>query len=177
MTKWEIDPKHSEIHFRAKHMLISTVTGLFTKFEGTVDTLEPNDFVQASIHLSIDVDSVYTNESYRDEHLKSSAFFDVDKHPYITFRSTELSKDDDNASTFVLRGMLDIKDMVKEVQFHVSFGGTAEENGRLKAGFQVSGIINRKHFGLTYNPLMEAGGMVVSEEIELAANIELIKIS
>ncbi|MEH6308005.1 YceI family protein [Olivibacter sp. CPCC 100613] len=176
MTKWEIDPKHSEIHFRVKHMLISTVTGLFTKFEGTVETTDPMDFTHASIRLSIDANSVYTNESYRDEHLKSSSFFDVTQHPTITFHATELSAGEE-AETFILKGTLTIKGVAGEVKLHVSFGGTVEEKNQLKAGFQVSGSINRKHFGLTYNPLMEAGGMVVSEEIELAANIELIKIS
>ncbi|WP_134088059.1 YceI family protein [Olivibacter sp. XZL3] len=174
MTKWEIDTKHSEIHFKVKHMLISTVTGLFTTFEGTVDTEKPDSFAHASVYLTIDTNSVYTNEAYRDDHLKSSSFFDVAQYPHITFRSTSLEPKDKDGE-FILKGMLTIKDVTNEITLLAVFGGMAEEKNTTKAGFQVSGTLNRRHFGLSYNPLMEAGGMVLSEEIALIADVELIK--
>lgn len=174
MTKWKIDTKHSEIHFKVKHMLISTVTGLFTRFEGTVDTEKSDSFVHASVYLTIDTNSVYTNEAYRDDHLKSPSFFDVAQYPHITFRSTSLQPKDEDGE-FVLKGLLTIKDVTKEITLLALFGGMAEEKNTTKAGFQIAETINRRHFGLSYNPLMEAGGMVVSEEIALIANVELIK--
>lgn len=174
MVNWKIDTKHSEIHFKVKHMLISTVTGLFTKFNGTASTAGINEFEKAKVSINIETTSVYTNEEYRDNHLKSDIFFDADRFPFITFESTSLTHQKKNE--FLLKGILTIKQLAQEIELKAIFGGTIETEGQYKAGFQVAGKINRKDFGLIYNPLMEAGGLVVSEEVEILGNVQLIKI-
>lgn len=174
MVNWKIDTKHSEIHFKVKHMLISTVTGLFTKFDGTASTEKINAFEKGKVAIKIETNSVYTNEEYRDSHLKSEVFFDVERFPLITFESTSLSPQRNNE--FLLKGVLTIKETAREVDLKAIFGGAIESEGQYKVGFQVSGKVNRKDFGLIYNPLMEAGGLVVSEEVEIIGNIELIKL-
>lgn len=174
MINWEIDAKHSEIHFMVKHMLISTVTDLFTKFTGKAITEDARQFSNGQVNISIDVASVYTNETYRDEHLKSPGFFDIDEFPAITFTSTAFNTTQDN-DQFSLQGLLSIKNITKEITLQVIYGGYATHNRHTRVGFQVSGTINRRDFGLSYNPLMEAGGMIVSENVDILANIELIK--
>jgi polyisoprenoid-binding protein YceI len=174
MVNWKIDTKHSEIHFKVKHMLISTVTGLFTKFNGTASTAGINEFEKAKVSINIETSSVYTNEEYRDNHLKSDIFFDADRFPFITFESTSLMHQQKNE--FLLKGILTIKQIAQEIELKAIFGGAIETEGKYKAGFQVAGKINRKDFGLIYNPLMEAGGLVVSEEVEILGNVQLIKI-
>jgi polyisoprenoid-binding protein YceI len=174
MVNWKIDTKHSEIHFKVKHMLISTVTGLFTKFNGTASTAGINEFEKAKVSINIETTSVYTNEEYRDNHLKSDIFFDVDRFPFITFESTSLMHQKKNE--FLLKGILTIKQIAQEIELKAIFGGAIETEGQYKAGFQVAGKINRKDFGLIYNPLMEAGGLVVSEEVEILGNVQLSKI-
>lgn len=174
MVNWRIDTKHSEIHFKVKHMLISTVTGLFTKFNGTASTESLNEFEKGKVFIKIETTSVYTNEEYRDNHLKSDIFFDVDRFPFITFESTSLMHQEKNK--FLLKGILTIKQITREIELNAIFGGAIETEGQYKAGFQVEGKINRKDFGLIYNPLMEAGGLVVSEEVEIIGNVQLIKI-
>ncbi|GAA4799544.1 YceI family protein [Olivibacter ginsenosidimutans] len=173
MVNWTIDPQHSAIHFKVKHMLISTVTGMFTKFDGTVDSIDGHHFEDASIRLSISTASVYTNEAYRDDHLRSTAFFDVDQFPFITFQSSSFTSQ--GKRNFILKGQLTIKAISQPIELQVKFGGIAKHEGQEKAGFKVSGNLNRKDFGLRYNPLMEAGGMVVSEIVEIKANVELTK--
>ncbi|MFC6099839.1 YceI family protein [Olivibacter domesticus] len=174
MVNWKIDTKHSEIHFKVKHMLISTVTGLFTKFDGTVSTEKINEFEGGKVSVEIETNSVYTNEEYRDNHLKSDAFFDIEKFPIITFESMSLNPQRKNE--FLLKGILTIKQIAREVELKVIFGGAIESKEQYKAGFRVTGKISRKDFGLIYNPLMEAGGLVVSEEVKIIGNVQLIKI-
>ncbi|QNL50497.1 YceI family protein [Olivibacter sp. SDN3] len=174
MNFWKIDPPHSAIHFKVKHMLIATVTGLFTKFKGTVESTNGANFEDSRAEISIETNSVYTNETYRDDHLRSPEFFDAEKFPNITFSSTSLIKTK-NENHFLLSGNLTIKGITKEVKLTAIYGGSVEDNGQLKAGFEVTGTISRKAFDLTYNPLMEAGGMVVSENVDILANIELVK--
>lgn len=174
MVNWKIDTKHSEIHFKVKHMLISTVTGLFTKFDGTASTEKINEFERGKVSVEIETNSVYTNEEYRDNHLKSDAFFDIEKFPIITFESTSLNPQRKNE--FLLKGILTIKQIAREVELKAIFGGAIESKEQYKAGFRVTGKINRKDFGLIYNPLMEAGGLVVSEEVKIIGNVQLIKI-
>jgi len=176
MVKWKIDTQHSEIQFKVKHMLISTVTGMFTRFNGFATTADEYNFANAEVELTIDVTSLHTNEEYRDEHLKSQAFFNIEQFPTITFRSTSLRKSNKKKNTFVLKGLLTIRDATQTVELAAVLDGSAHHEGRQKIGFDVFGNVNRRDFGLSYNPLMEAGGMVVSEEVEIKANIELIKL-
>jgi polyisoprenoid-binding protein YceI len=172
-TKWVVDPLHSEVQFKVKHLVISTVTGTFRNFEGGATTLR-DDFNNAEIHFSLDVDSVDTNQEMRDTHLKSAEFFDVETHPKIAFKSTSFEKVDDEE--YVLTGDLTMKGITKPVTLKAEYGGTAKDAyGNQKLGFEVTGKVNRKEFGLTYNALTETGGLALGEDIKLIANIQLAK--
>jgi polyisoprenoid-binding protein YceI len=172
-TKWVIDPMHSEIQFKVKHLVISTVSGFFKSFEGTLET-EKEDFDDSTISFSLDIDSIDTNQSQRDEHLKSADFFDAAQFPHITFKSTSFKKTDDDE--FELAGDLTIKGVTKPVKLAAEYGGsTADFYGNIKAGFEVTGKINRKDFGLTWEGVTEAGSIVVGEDIKLTMNVQFAK--
>ncbi len=172
-TKWAIDPMHSEVHFKVKHLMISTVTGSFQKFTGTATT-ESEDFENAEIQFSLDVNSISTNQEMRDSHLKNDDFLQAEKFPTIDFKSTSFKKT--NNASYTLVGNLTIKGITKEVEINAEFGGESKDSrGNLKAGFEVTGTINRKDFGLTYNALTETGGLALSENIKLIANIQVVK--
>jgi polyisoprenoid-binding protein YceI len=171
-TNWLIDPMHSEVHFKVKHLVISTVTGTFKSFEGSLETSSV-DFEDASIQFSMDVNSIDTNQEQRDVHLKSADFFDADQFPKISFKSTSFKKDGDD---YALIGDLTIKNVTKQVKLNVEFGGVATDfYGNDKAGFEVSGKISRKEFGLTWDGITEAGAIVVGDDIKLSMNIQLGK--
>jgi polyisoprenoid-binding protein YceI len=171
-TNWLIDPMHSEVHFKVKHLVISTVTGIFKSFEGSLETSSV-DFEDASIQFSMDVNSIDTNQEQRDVHLKSADFFDADQFPKISFKSTSFKKDGDD---YALIGDLTIKNVTKQVTLNVEFGGVATDfYGNDKAGFEVSGKISRKEFGLTWDGITEAGAIVVGDDIKLSMNIQLGK--
>ncbi|TWR26024.1 YceI family protein [Mucilaginibacter achroorhodeus] len=171
-TKWVLDPMHSEVQFKVKHLVISTVTGSFKTFEGSLET-ENDDFTDAKVEFSLNVDSIDTNQSQRDEHLKGADFFDAASHPKISFKSTSLTKDGDD---YQLKGDLTIKGVTKPVTLNVEHGGIATDfYGNNKAGFDVTGKINRKEFGLTWDGITEAGSVVVGEDIKLIASIQFAK--
>jgi polyisoprenoid-binding protein YceI len=170
-TKWSIDPMHSEIQFKIKHLVISTVTGSFKTFSGEA-TSETGDFENATINFKIDVNSIYTNQEQRDAHLRNGDFFDAEKYPEITFQSTSFKKV--KGDDYKLAGNLTMKGVTKPVELDVEFGGSAKDNwGNTKYGFEVKGVINRKEFGLTYNALTEAGGLALGEDIKMSANIQV----
>ncbi len=172
-TKWVLDPMHSEVTFKIKHLVISNVTGMFNKFEGTCEA-PSDDFEGAEIDFSLDVDSIDTNQEQRDVHLKSPEFFDAEKFPKITFKSTSFTKTGDNE--YDLNGNLTIKDVTKPVTLKVEFGGTANDfYGNLKAGFEVTGKINRKEFGLVWGGITETGSVVLGEDVKLVINAEFAK--
>lgn len=172
-TKWSIDPMHSEVQFKVKHLVISTVSGFFKSFSGTVET-ENDDFSDAKIEFSIDIDSLDTTQTQRDEHLKSAEFFDAAQYPHITFKSTSFTKTGDDE--YALKGDLTIKGITKPVTLDVEYGGSAADfYGNTKAGFEVTGKINRKEFGLTWDGVTEAGSIVVGEDIKLTINAQLSK--
>jgi polyisoprenoid-binding protein YceI len=172
-TSWVIDPTHSEIQFKVKHLVISTVTGSFKTFEGTVET-DGDDLTTAKINFSADIDSIDTNQAQRDEHLRSAEFFDAENHPKMTFTSSSLEKTGED--TYKLKGDLTIKGVTKPVVLDAEYGGAMTDfYGQNKAGFEITGKINRKDFGLTWSATTEAGGVVVGDEIKLAINIQLIK--
>ena len=171
-TKWALDPTHSEVHFKVKHLVISTVTGTFKEFDGSFET-ENDDFSNAQIEFSLDVRSIDTNQEQRDTHLKSADFFDAEKYPKITFKSTSFTKDGDD---YLLQGNLTVKDLTKPVRLSVEFGGTATDfYGNEKAGFEITGKISRKEFGLTWDAVTEAGAIVVGDEIKLNINAQFVK--
>lgn len=172
-TKWVVDPMHSEIQFKIKHLVISTVTGSFKTFSGDV-TSAGNDFNNANIHFTVDVNSIDTNQQMRDDHLKASDFFDAKDHPSINFESTSFTKRD--GDEYSLKGNLTLRGVTKPVELKVEYGGSEkDQRGNTKHGFEVTGKINRKEFGLVYNALTESGGLALGEEIKLVANIQIAK--
>jgi polyisoprenoid-binding protein YceI len=171
-TKWVLDPMHSEVQFKVKHLVISTVSGFFKSFEGQLET-ENEDFTVSKIEFSLDVNSIDTTQPQRDEHLKSAEFFDAATYPKITFKSTSFTADGDD---YKLVGDLTIKDVTKPVTLAVEYGGSAGDfYGNTKAGFEVTGKINRKEFGLVWDGVTEAGSIVVGEDIKLNMNIQFAK--
>lgn len=171
-TKWNIDPTHSEVQFKVKHLVISTVTGQFNKFEGSVET-EGEEFDSASASFQLDVNSIDTNTADRDAHLKSDDFFSAEKFPHIKFSNGQLKK---SGNDFKLSGDLTIKDITKPIVLDVEYGGSMVDGyGQHKAGFEIAGKISRKEFGLTWNMVTEAGGVVVGDEVKLQLNIQVIK--
>ncbi|MEO3407940.1 YceI family protein [Mucilaginibacter sp. CAU 1740] len=172
-TKWVIDPMHSEVQFKVKHLVISTVSGFFKSFSGELLT-DNDDFENAEIDFKLDIDSIDTNQTQRDEHLKSAEFFDAAQYPHISFKSTSFTKTEDEE--YELKGDLTIKDQTKPVTLAVEFGGSAADfYGNTKAGFEISGKVNRKDFGLTWDGVTEAGSIVVGEDIKLLINIQFTK--
>lgn len=170
LTKWTIDPAHSEINFKVKHLVISTVTGKFKTFNATIET-DNEDFENARIRFDADVNSIDTNNSDRDAHLKSDDFFNAEKHPKLTFESTSFKKIADGQ--YKLIGNLTIRGNTKGVELDAVYGGTVHDPyGNIKAGFEVTGTINRKEFGLKWNGVTEAGNLVVSEDVKLDLNVQ-----
>lgn len=171
--KWVLDPMHSEVQFKVKHLVISTVSGFFKSFEGSLTT-ENDDFTGAQIEFSLDVNSVDTNQEHRDTHLKGAEFFDAEQFPHITFKSTSFTKKDDEE--YELKGDLTIKGVTKPVTLNVEHGGSAADfYGNTKAGFDITGKINRKDFGLTWDGVTEAGSVVVGEDIKLVISVQFAK--
>lgn len=172
-TSWGIDTTHSEVHFKVKHLVIATVTGAFKSFSGKVES-EGEDFNGAKASFEIDVNSIDTNQADRDAHLKSEDFFAAASYPKLTFTNGVLKKV--SGDNYKLVGDLTIRDVKKTVELDVEFGGFMKDPwGNIKAGFEITGKINRKDFGLSWNAITEAGGMVVAEDVKLILNIELAK--
>jgi polyisoprenoid-binding protein YceI len=173
-TKWALDPTHSEIEFKVKHMMISTVTGKFTKFEATVET-EGEEFTTAKVAFTIDVDSLSTNNEQRDGHLKSVEFFDIANFPRITFVATKYENVNSDGS-YEVYGDLTVRGITKNVKFDAEFGGVIKDPwGNTRAGITISGKINRKEFGLTWSGATETGSLIVSDEVRIHAGLEFVK--
>jgi polyisoprenoid-binding protein YceI len=165
---------HSEIEFKVKHLMISTVTGKFKSFTASAET-EGDEFEGAQIKFSADINSIDTNNEQRDGHLKSDDFFNAEAYPTLSFVSTSLTKNANGG--YVLVGDLSIREVTKSVSLAVEFNGTmTDPYGNHKAGFELSGSINRKDFNLKWSATTEAGGIVVSDEVKLICNIQLAKI-
>ncbi|HLG04335.1 MAG TPA: YceI family protein [Bacteroidia bacterium] len=173
-TNWTIDPMHSEIQFKIRHLVISNVTGNFGKFDAGVET-ENDDFQTAKIRFTMDANSIDTGNEQRDAHLKSADFFDAANHPKLTFQSTEVVTHGDN--TFTLKGDLTIRGTTRLVELNVEFGGLmTDPYGNIKAGFEVTGKINRRDYGLNWSAVTEAGGLVVSDEVRIVADVQFMKV-
>jgi polyisoprenoid-binding protein YceI len=171
-TKWVIDTHHSEISFKAKHLVITTVTGKFKDFSGEVETGN-DDFRGAKINFTAIVDSIDTGSEGRDGHLKSPEFFDSAAFPEIKFEGTDLVKVSDY--NYTLTGNLTLKNVTKPITLEVEYAGIHKDPfyGKTKAGFEINGKIQRKDFGLTWDVITEAGGAVVSNDIRIHCNIQL----
>lgn len=170
-TSWVIDTLHSEVSFKVKHLVITTVTGRFKNFSGKVLT-SSDDFTEAEISFSAEVDSIETGAEGRNTHLKSGDFFDAEHFPQLTFVSTGLGKKGDH---YVLTGDLTIRGTTQPVSLDVEYFGITKDPfyGKTKAGFEINGKIHRKDFALTWDALTETGGAVVSNEVKIHANIQL----
>ena len=172
-TTWVIDPIHSEVQFKVKHLMVSTVTGSFGQYEGQVEMTD-DGFEDAKITFSADVSSISTGNEQRDGHLKSADFFDAEQFPKLSFTSTGMKKTGDDS--YDLTGDLTMHGVTKSVTLKVEYGGQMQDfYGQTKAGFEVSGKLNRKEFGLTWDGVTEAGGVVVSDEVRLIMNIQVTK--
>jgi polyisoprenoid-binding protein YceI len=171
-TKWSIDQAHSEITFKVRHLRIAHVKGAFKIFDASIHTIA-KDFTTAQIDLWMDVSSIDSGDAKRDEHLKSVDFFDVQNHKQITFISSNIENPDSDGN-HVLWGELTMKGVTRNVKLNLQLGGIANDPmGNEKAGFTVTGKLNRSEWGLTWNTPMEAGGFMVSEEVIISCDIEL----
>jgi polyisoprenoid-binding protein YceI len=172
-TKWAIDPTHSEIGFKVKHMMFTNVSGNFGNYDATIST-EGDSFENAAIEFSADINSIDTRNADRDNHLKSADFFDAENHPKLTFKASSFSKVDDE--NYELAGDLGIRGVQKFVKFPVEFSGLMTDPwGNTKAGLIISGKINRKDWGLNWNSALETGGVLVSDDVRLNIELQLLK--
>ena len=172
-TKWVLDPTHSELGFKIKHLMISNVSGSLKRFEAEVET-DGVDFTSAQIKLSADMASISTNNEQRDAHLRNSDFFEVEKYPELRFTSTKAAKVD--SDTFTLFGDLTLKGVTRPVKLNVEFNGVTKDPwGGERAGFVVTGKISRSDFGINFNAALETGGVMLSEEVRIFSEIQLVK--
>jgi polyisoprenoid-binding protein YceI len=172
--KWVLDPAHTQIQFKVKHMMITTVTGSFSQYSASVET-EEEDFMKAKISFTADADSITTGNADRDAHLKSPDFLEAAKYPKIEFKATKY-ENVDNDGSYELYGDLTIKGKTKQIKLDVEFGGVVKDPwGNTKAGFTINGKFNRKEFGLEWNVITEAGGILVGEEVKIACEVQLIE--
>lgn len=166
-TKWNLDPTHSEITFKVRHMMISNVKGAFNTFSAEIET-EDETFNSAKVSATINIDSIDTNNADRDAHLKSADFFNAEANPTISFESSTLNDE--------ITGNLTINGVTKPVELEVEFGGVnVDPWGNTKAGFSFEGKIKRSDFGLNWNAALETGGVLVSDEVKIAGELQFVK--
>jgi len=172
-TKWAIDPTHSEVGFKVKHMMFTNVSGKFQNYDATIISNGEN-FEDAYVEFTADVNSISTNNNDRDNHLRSADFFAADQYPELKFTSSSLKKvDEDN---YEMRGDLTMRGVTKPVKLNVEFGGLMKDPwGNLKAALNIQGKLNRKEWGLNWNAALEAGGVLVSEEVKLISELQLVR--
>ena len=167
-TKWILDTSHSEVHFKVKHMVISTVSGDFLDFSGAAESDDDN-FSNAKFEFEAKIDSIHTKSKERDEHLKNEDFFNAAEFPVLTFKGNDFSGDK-------LHGEITIKGVTKPITLSADFGGVINDPfGHQRAGFEFEGELNRKDFGLNWSATTEAGGLVVADKVKLLVNLEFIK--
>lgn len=170
MTKWNIDNAHTSVGFSVKHMMVSKVKGSFGKLEGTIAG-NPEDLTGAQIDFKIDVASINTNNEDRDNHLRSADFFETEAHPQITFVSTNIVKKDDDE--YDLTGDITVKGITKQITFKVEYEGKGKNPwGVDVVAFEAKGKISRKDFGLTWNQALEAGGVLVGDDIKISIDVQ-----
>jgi polyisoprenoid-binding protein YceI len=172
-TKWVIDPSHSEIQFKVKHLMISNVTGQFNKFNGTVET-DGDDFTTAKVRFTADINSISTNNPQRDAHLQNGDFFDAENHPQLIFEGDRMEKTGDE--NYKVSGSLTMRGVTKSVVLDAEFGGITQDPwGNTRSGFSLSGKINRKDFGVSFGAVTETGGALLGDEVKISANAEFVK--
>ena len=171
MKKWTIDPTHSEVGFKVKHMMFTNVKGLFNDYSADIDFND--DLKDANLQFEAKINSIFTNNADRDNHLKSADFFDAEQYPTLNFKSTNIQG---NGNEYEITGDLTIKGITKPVTLNAEFSGLMTDPwGNTKVGLNLDGKINRKDFGLTYNAALETGGVLVGEDVKLNAEIQLVE--
>ena len=172
-TKWVVDPTHSELGFKIRHLMISNVSGSLKNFEAEAEMNEA-DFSSAEITLTAAMASISTNNEQRDAHLRTSDFFEVEKYPELKFTSTKIEKID--SDTFDLYGELTLKGVTKPVKLNVEFNGVTKDPwGSERAGFVVTGKISRSEWGVNFNSVLEKGGVALSDEVRIHSELQLVK--
>jgi polyisoprenoid-binding protein YceI len=172
-TKWSFDPTHSELGFKIKHLMISNVSGAFKNFDVQVE-MDSDDLTTAKIQATASVESIYTNNEHRDTHLRNSDFFEAEKYPEIKFQSTKIEKADE--ATYNLYGDLTMKDLTKPIQLTVEYSSVAKDPwGNQRAGFVVTGKLNRNDWGIKFNSVLETGGVALAEEVKINGEIQMVK--
>jgi polyisoprenoid-binding protein YceI len=172
-TAWQIDPSHTEIEFSARHLMISNVKGRFSSLTGSVG-YDPTEPGKVELNVEIPVATIDTRNEQRDAHLRSADFFDAENFPAMTFKGTQV--EGDVSKEFQLTGQLTIRGTTRPVTLHVTAEGAGDDPwGNERLGFSATGKINRKDFGLTWNQLLETGGVAVGDEIKIIINTELMR--
>jgi len=174
-VKWKVDASHSKLGFSVVHAMVTETEGKFKVFDGTAESKTDMDFTNANINFTADVNSINTEDEKRDGHLKSPDFFDAEKFPTITFKSTSMKLDGKGKTSYVLEGDLTMHGVTKKVKLNaIGAAKTVKDPwGNNKNGFKVTGVISRKDYGLIWNAALEAGGVLVSDEVTISCNIEL----
>ncbi len=170
---WALDPTHSEVGFKIRHMMFSNVSGKFDEINATA-VADGDSLEDAKISFTAKTSSINTGNADRDTHLKSADFFDAETNPEVTFESTSFKSIDDN--TFELKGNLNMHGISNPVTLNVEFGGIGKDPwGNIKSAFSVTGKLNRKEWGLNWNAALEAGGVLVSDEVRIECEIQMVK--
>jgi polyisoprenoid-binding protein YceI len=173
MAIWKIDPTHSDVEFKIKHLMITNVTGYFGKYDATVES-NSDDFTDGKITFEADVNSITTKNEQRDQHLLAEDFFHAAQYPKLTFVSTGVKKVD--SENYKVTGDLTIRGVAKPVELAVEFSGIVKDPyGQTKAGFEIKGKINRKDFGLSFHAVTDNGGLMLGDDVKLQANVQLVK--
>jgi polyisoprenoid-binding protein YceI len=173
MAIWKIDPTHSDVEFKIRHLMITNVTGYFGKYEGTAESTS-DDFTDAKITFEADVNSITTKNEQRDQHLLAEDFFHAAQYPKLTFVSTGVKKVDDE--NYKIAGDLTMRGVTKPVELAVEFSGIVKDPyGQTKAGFEIKGKVNRKDFGVSFNAVTDNGGVMLGEDVKLQASVQLVK--
>ena len=172
ITKWKLDPTHSELGFKIRHLMISNVSGYFNNFQVEGET-QDDDFSKAKIQLKADMNSIHTKNEQRDAHLRNADFFETDRHPEMVFESVSIEKTD--AENYLLTGNLTLKNISRPVQLNVEYSGTTKDPwGGERAGFTVTGKIKRSDWGINFG-LLEGGGAMLADEVKIQSEIQLVK--
>ncbi len=172
MATYKIDAAHSDILFKVKHLMITNVTGQFKNFDATL-TSDKEDFSDAEVNFTADINSIDTRSEQRDAHLKADDFFNAEKFPELKFTSTSFGK---NGNGYILKGDLTIRDVTQPIELQADYNGTVVDPwGQTKLGFEAEGKIKRKEFGLVWDAVTEAGGMVLADDVKLQLNIQFVK--
>lgn len=172
-TTWVSDPTHSELQFKIKHLMISTVTGQFNHFKATVET-DNDDFTSAKVHFEADINSISTNNEQRDAHLRTGDFFNAEKYPALLFEGERMEKTGEDE--YKLHGTLTVKGVSRRLVLNAEFGGiTTDPWGNTRTGFSITGKINRQDYGISFGAVTESGGLVLGDEVKINANVEFVK--